>query len=718
MFVSKISIISLIAVLLSHSVDSFASQAPGSDDDVKNAAVVQKVTGNSEIQNIDVTSSFNFLSQPLNLITKNREDLTFVPQKRDKVLHHFNTLCMFYNISVGLFPDFFERMKPEDLGRSKFSQQEQFAFYHNVLLGVWTVILQEGMIRDNGSRDDFHFQVDAQSDAQNVFREFFYYACKYSRSSSDLDLSSHMPYAYFDCVNTCKLLNDDEIIKRHSVVAEVLKDHDNAHVRGLAYVLFYDASKRLEGDLIQNGKTDEKKRQFANFKQQSRNIWGTLPSRVKKMAILKYRHDRDMLQRNDAGKKNNVAKAKDNTTEGEILFKNAQGFLYEEDFSMAAIKAEVALFKINEAIKFATGPRRSELCTGFVQCVELFEQCQRENLRATFPPNLSEVDELALIYRWNNNEQDKIRLTYVVSTLDMVGEYKKALDRVQALCQILEKENQLDEKTRVWRIKIKALNGDLTELNEFIEENKSQTAKRNQKKREKHAAGALAAKQIAEDKAKEEAEKLASQAVVVVDKQKTTAPQDNTGYAFELAKPGEDVIRQKVVKQSAVEPKSAPAVVKLVEVVEEKPLVMKPLDPDTYDLVKKLLSDYTAVKKITRDKLIKLFSELKCTVDCVRGKGSHAVIKYIRDRNGKVVGCFPESDEAEAGEINNNNNEPERDITMTVPNFKAPMHNHLHITFRNMLKEMGYTLETIQCEKNKSIINNNNNVKSGKKKNK
>lgn len=286
------------------------------------------------------------------------------------------------------------------------------------------------------------------------------------------------------------------------------------------------------------------------------------------------------------------------------------------------------------------------------------------------------------------------------------GNFEHAKERCDLLC-LLETENgSLSEKTKYLRMNVDALNGNFDELIAHlagVEKAKEEKKLKNRRKKER-----LKAKKIAEIQAK--------QAERVESTQSVLPPEANKKRSEPKTQVKESPCELNV-ETTPERPEKIPAVVEKKktkgipnpafttpqeeEKKEQAKVQKKILTPTTYELCKTLLSGNKGNKIFSRDKVIALFTELNCEFNETRGKGSHAVMRYVVDKEtNKIIGAFPDFEQARPEENETEESSKPMNITMPIPKeWDGPIPFYLAKNLRKMLEKMGYTLETIECKK-------------------
>jgi hypothetical protein len=175
----------------------------------------------------------------------------------------------------------------------------------------------------------------------------------------------------------------------------------------------------------------------------------------------------------------------------------------------------------------------------------------------------------------------------------------------------------------------------------------------------------------------------------VVNLKKEYVKQEETSKTKSTAKPAPAMM---ATQKAASTPET--------QVAEEQ--VVQPkhwtLNSGLYAVCHDLLTGRIDSKSITHEQVLNLFNALGCEIDERRGKGSHAIIRVVRNKlNGSIIGCLPEFEEDDATPLGD---EEELNITLPVPKkWGGPMHPYMYRALRDLLKDIGCTLETIERAK-------------------
>jgi hypothetical protein len=737
MSIIKKYLLILLSVLIFDFSDSWSTPIPREDEETRASAkgeekrmsaqmLMPSAFSKQEIQPAEALASYKFLTQAN--ITVDGDKFNF--PKCAEIINKFSLLSAYFKMDAQDPFNFFESVKAAQLNKEQFTPDEQYQFCYNVALAHWHFL-----VKTKGQPKSSHEDIWLTF----VFKNYAQFTLQYLHGKPKEKLPQNALSEYRTIIIDDSLFKPLERAKRLKILAEACESDDDPDVRGLAYICFSDVIYVMDDadafEIQSQQDALERRKLFLQCDQKIKNVWSRLPKNVRQSGSVALYHDMMMAktQVDENKSKNTGTKAvlKAEKDQGDIELRTAQTQESNGRLEDAAQHAAWALFKYHKASSNQRPEWRLDTFKKCRECIEFFERTKRQIMRDQVLQEADEIEQLALLYNISGDlpAQEHMRATIIVLT--ELGEHEKALLRCQAFCRLLERKNQLTDDFRMLRIKLKALNGDLTELKAFIDEKKSKNSKQKQRKKERLAAGAIAARQMAEEAAKAEAEEAeaakakAVEAAAAASSSKPAAEksQKEIPYAFEVATNQDYITRKKVVKVKAQEPIANPVAGSAMQkkAAAVKPPKMKPLEPDTYHLCNLILSNSKEVKAITREEIFQLFASLKCTIDMVRGKGSHAVIKYVRDKAGTVVGCLPEFEDEEIEDTEEDNNSSERNITMTVPNFVGPMHHYLRIALRNMLIEMGYTLESIQCSDNnpsktKSVDNNYDQKTMDKKK--
>jgi hypothetical protein len=401
----------------------------------------------------------------------------------------------------------------------------------------------------------------------------------------------------------------------------------------------------------------------------------------------------------------------------------------------------LAFLRFIDATLFAIdGEKRLEIYDKALESIKLFE---KEALKLIISENLllpSDPNTLRGIYNIyfashlnrHNNANVLTNLRSVIYTFVYMGDFEQAKLRCDLLCQLEEEQGVLSEETRLLSIKVNVLNGDIRALNAFIEYLKVEDAQAEQKrearrkKKERQKAkqkeGAQQAAQAAvvaqSERKVETSTELPDDSVTSVETKTETA--DTDGFPFisvthpvrgrvdNLKKEYADQEEKSKAKRTA---KPAPAMatqkaeaVPEAQVGEEQGVQLKrwTLNSGLYGVCHDLLTGRIESKSITREQVLNLFEALGCEIDERRGKGSHAIIRVVRNKlDGSIYGCLPEFAEDEAKPLGE---EEEPNITMPVPKkWDGPMHPYMYKALRKLLEDIGCTLETIERVKTEPV---------------